>query len=53
MGYVFVEAEIGDIKKQVIKKVKLLADTGAGFMVIPPAMAHEIGIEPITKIEVT
>ncbi|MGQ9469882.1 MAG: aspartyl protease family protein [Nitrososphaerales archaeon] len=53
MGYVFVEAELGDIKKQVIKRVKLLADTGAGFMVVPPAMAHEIGIEHVTKIEVT
>ncbi|MEM4310930.1 MAG: aspartyl protease family protein [Nitrososphaerales archaeon] len=52
MGYIFVEAELGNVRKKVVKKVRLLADTGAGFMVIPPSMAREIGVEPITKIEV-
>ena len=53
MGYVFVEAEIGDVRRRTLKKVRLLVDTGSAFMVIPPSMASELGIEPATKIEAT
>ncbi|MCS7133633.1 MAG: aspartyl protease family protein [Candidatus Caldarchaeum sp.] len=53
MGYVFVDAEVGDVKRQFVKKVRLLVDTGAGFMVLPPKMAEELGIEPVSKIDVT
>ena len=53
MGHVFVEAELGDVRKRAIKKLKLLADTGASFMVIPPTVAQEIGIESVTKIDIT
>ncbi len=53
MGYTFVVAEVSDLRRRLVKRVRFLVDTGAGFMVIPPRLAAELGIEPLTKMEVT
>jgi len=53
MGHTFVEAEVGNLPKTKIKRIRLLADSGASFMTLSPNLSAELGIEPVTKIDVT
>ena len=53
MGYPFVDVELGDIRRNRTKRVRMLADTGAGFMALPKSLSRELHIEPVTKIDAT
>jgi len=53
MGYVKVKGVISDPRKKKTLDVEFLADTGAGYMVIPPSVARELGLEPFQKMRVT
>jgi len=53
MGYVYVDATLGDARKSKTKSVRLLADTGAGYLAISKDLAAELGISPQAQMEVT
>jgi len=49
MGYVKVRGIVSDPAKRKSKEVEFLTNTGAGYMVVPPSLAEEIGLEPIER----
>jgi len=49
MGYVKVKAVISDPTRKRSKEVEFLADSGAGFMVIPPSIAKELGLDEFAQ----
>lgn len=49
MGYVRVEGVLGDMTREKLKGVTFVADTGAFYTVIPPAVAKELNIKPLAK----
>jgi clan AA aspartic protease len=53
MGYVKVRAKISDPEQTRTKELEFLVDTGASYMVIPPPIAKELGLEPVKKTRVT
>ena len=53
MGYVKVIGIVSDPAKRKSVEVEFLSDTGAGYMVVPPKLAEEIGLQPVEKIKVT
>jgi clan AA aspartic protease len=53
MGYVKVKAKIGDPEQIRSMELEFLGDTGASYMVIPPAIAEELHLKPVKKTRVT
>ncbi|MEM2962379.1 MAG: aspartyl protease family protein [Candidatus Bathyarchaeia archaeon] len=53
MGYVKVLGVLSDPAKRKSVEVEFLSDTGAGYMVVPPSLAEEIGLLPVEKMKVT
>jgi clan AA aspartic protease len=53
MGYVKVKAKISDPEQMHTKELEFLVDTRASYMVIPPAIAKELGLEIAKKTRVT
>jgi clan AA aspartic protease len=53
MGYVKVTAKISDPEQMRTKELEFLVDTRASYMVIPPALAKELGLEVAKKTRVT
>lgn len=49
LGYVYVKALLGDPGKARTRRVKFLADTGAGYMVLGPELAEGLELTPIGK----
>ena len=49
MGYVKVKAVISDPPQRHSKEVELLADSGAGYLVIPSSIAEELGLHEFAK----
>ncbi|MEM2936500.1 MAG: aspartyl protease family protein [Candidatus Bathyarchaeia archaeon] len=49
MGYVYVKALLGDPGRARTREVRFLADTGAGYMVLRPELARELGLIPVGK----
>ncbi len=50
MGYVKVRALISDPARKNSKEVEFLADSGAGYMVIPPSLANELGLDKVAEM---
>jgi len=53
MGYVKVRAKISDPEQVRIRELEFLVDPGASYMVIPPAIAEELGLKIAKKTRVT
>jgi clan AA aspartic protease len=53
MGYVKVQAKVSNPEQTRKKNVEFLVDTGASYMVIPPSLAEELGLQQVTKVDVT
>jgi clan AA aspartic protease len=53
MGYVKIRAKISDPEQTRTRELEFLADTGASYMVIPPAVASELGLKVVKKTRVT
>ena len=53
MGHVKVKAEVSDAERARTKKLEFLVDTGASYMVLPPAVAEELGLKTLEKTRVT
>lgn len=53
MGYIKVRARISDPEQTRTRELEFLVDTGASYMVIPPAIAEELGLKPVKKTKVT
>lgn len=53
MGYVKVKAEVSDPQKKRTREIEFLVDTGDAYMVVPPWLADELGLEPVEKTRVT
>ena len=49
MGYVHVKALLGDPGRARTREISFLADTGAGYMVLQPNLAKELGLTPVGK----
>ncbi len=49
MGYVKVKAVISDPAKKSSREVEFLADSGAGYMVIPSSIARELGLDEFAQ----
>ncbi|MEM0481966.1 MAG: aspartyl protease family protein [Nitrososphaerota archaeon] len=45
MGYVRVKGLIGR-RKEKLKEIEFLVDTGAFYTIVPPGLAAELGLEP-------
>lgn len=52
MGYTKVKGVVTNPRRTVALKLEFLVDTGAGYMVIPPDTAKELGLERIMKTKV-
>jgi len=53
MGYVKVRAKVSDPEQTRTRELEFLVDTGASYMVIPPAIAEELRLKAIKKTKVT
>ena len=53
MGYVKVKGVISDPRRVRGLEVEFLVDTGSGYMVIPPSIARELGLESFQKTKAT
>ena len=51
MKHIYVEAKIGDPKREKIQSLRVLVDTGATYTCIPPQMAEELGLPFIAETE--
>jgi len=49
MGYVKIKALVSDLEKKRSKEVEFLADTGAGYMVVTPDLAKDLGLEELAQ----
>lgn len=52
VGYTKVQGVVTNPRRTVALKLEFLVDTGAGYMVIPPDAAKELGLERIMKTKV-
>ena len=53
MGYTKVKGTVSNPRRTKTLELEFLVDTGAGYMVIPPAVAEELGLEPIMRTKAT
>jgi len=53
MSYLKVKARLSDPEQTRSREVEFLVDTGASYMVIPPAIADELRLKPMKKTKVT
>lgn len=49
MGYTKVKGIVSNPRRTKALELEFLVDTGAGYMVIPPVIAKDLGLEPIMK----
>ena len=53
MGYTKVKGIISNPSRTKALELEFLVDTGAGYMVIPPAVAKDLGLKSIMKTKAT
>lgn len=53
MGYTKVKGIVSNPRRTKALELEFLVDTGASYMVIPPATAKDLGLEPIMKTKAT
>ena len=53
MGHIYVEALLGDPRRRRIRAVRLLVDTGATYLSLPPSLAEELGLRVEGEAELT
>jgi len=53
VGYTKVKGTVSNPRRTKTLELEFLVDTGAGYMVIPPAVAEELGLEPIMRTKAT
>lgn len=53
MGFVKVKVTLGNAQRTVVKEVEFLADTGAFYTIVPPALAKELDIHPSARTRLT
>ncbi len=49
MGYTKIKGTVSNPRRTKALELEFLVDTGAGYMVIPPAIAKDLGLEPLMK----
>ena len=52
MGYTKIKGVVTNPRRTVALKLEFLVDTGAGYMVIPPDAAKELGLKRIMRTKV-
>jgi len=52
MGFVRTRLEIADPTRAKLLNLDFLADTGSWYTVIPPRVADELGVKPVTRTRV-
>ena len=52
MGYTKIKGIVSNPRRTEVKEIEFLVDTGAGYTVIPPIIAKELGLEYIMKTKV-
>ena len=53
MGHVYVEALLGDPRRRRVRPVRLLVDTEATYLSLPPSLAEELGLRVEGEAELT
>jgi clan AA aspartic protease len=53
VGYTKVKAIVSNPSRTRALELEFLVDTGAGYMVIPPSIAKDLGLEPIMRTKAT
>ena len=53
LGHVYVEALVGDPRRLRVRPVRLLVDTGATYLSLPPSLAEELGLRVEGEAELT
>ncbi|MGQ9469819.1 MAG: aspartyl protease family protein [Nitrososphaerales archaeon] len=53
MGLVKVKATIGNVKREIIKEMTFIADSGAFNTVVSPSLAKELKLETLATTKVT
>ena len=53
MGHVHVEALLGDPRRRRLRPVRLLVNTGATYLSLPPSLAEELGLRAEGEAELT
>ena len=51
MGHIYVEALLGDPRRRRVRPVRLLADTGATYLSLPPDLAEELSLRVEGEVE--
>ncbi len=53
LGHIYVEALLGDPRRRRVRPVRLLVDTGATYLSLPPSLAEELGLRVEGEAELT